>query len=752
MNKELALLKTLLQKDFYDDHKGIRCPDKIFTKDMRKIKQTIDYAMQTYETDLSVAEIEALFFARNSSLTTANKVLYQDAFTAMQKENALNKDIAEEVLSRMFQQVVGEEVANLGFDFVNGNKTSLEPLRELLQYYNDDFLPALKVEWEDTSIQRLLELNGLESKWKFNIPSLTRRVDGISGGHLIMVGARPNVGKCLRKGTKVIMADGTLKAVEDIAVGDKLHGVYGKDKHHVNVTALGNGFEEHYRITLRDGSYFDCNASHILCLKRKKPEGKHKHGDIINVSVAEYLQWPEGRKSRYSAWRSPTILPYKELPMNPYLLGAWLGDGTSSKPQYTIAEAELVTVIRDTIEYEYRNLTLKGAKYSKLAFDVVGKDTKCNRHSNTNGFMDALRDTGLLNNKHIPADYFLASFTQRLEVLCGIIDTDGYYHNGIYEVTQKNVTLANDIVRLAHSLGMAASIRDCEKSSQNGTVGQYKRIRISPGKVAVPCVLQRKRHTPNENTKDSSMQSFTVEPIGVQEYFGFTLDGNNLFMVDNNIVTHNTSFHATLIAAEGGFAHQGAKCLVLVNEEAAHRVGARYLTAATNMTLEEVKENPALAGMRYQKVKDNIHLKDCTGRDMTYVEQLVKLERPDIVILDMGDKFAAKTSDKSDVFLKDAAIYARNIAKQYDCGIFWMSQLSAEAEGRVDVNMSMMEGSKTGKAAEADLMLLLSKNALTEGQEEEASARYITVAKNKVSGWHGRINCELDGARAIYTA
>lgn len=408
MNKELALLKTLLQKDFYDDHKGIRCPDKIFTKDMRKIKQTIDYAMHTYENDLTVAELEALFFARNSSLTTANKVLYHDAFAAMQREQALSNDIAEEVLSRMFQQVVGEEVANIGFDFVNGNKTTLEPLRELLQYYNDDFLPALKVEWEDTSIQRLLELNGLESRWKFNIPSLSRRVDGISGGHLIMVGARPNVGK--------------------------------------------------------------------------------------------------------------------------------------------------------------------------------------------------------------------------------------------------------------------------------------------------------------------------------------------------------TSFHASLVAAEGGFASQGARCMVLVNEEAPHRVGARYLTAATNMTLEEIKENPALAGLRYQKVKENISLKDVTGRDMAYVEQLLKIERPDVVILDMGDKMAARTSDKSDVFLKDAAIYARNLAKQYDCSIFWMSQLSAEAEGRVDVNMSMMEGSKTGKAAEADLMLLLSKNALTEGQEEEASARYVTVAKNKVSGWHGRINCELDSQRAIFSA
>jgi hypothetical protein len=168
--------------------------------------------------------------------------------------------------------------------------------------------------------------------------------------------------------------------------------------------------------------------------------------------------------------------------------------------------------------------------------------------------------------------------------------------------------------------------------------------------------------------------------------------------------------------------------------------------------MEEVKENPALAASRYEKVADNIMLKDCTGKDMNYVEMLVKAYEPDILVMDMGDKFAIRNSDKSDVYLKDAAIHARNIAKQYGCAIFWMSQLSAEAQNKVVVDMSMMEGSKTGKAAEADLMLLISRNPIVEGQEEEDNQRHITIAKNKLSGWHGVIHCELDGKRSVYRA
>ena len=216
--------------------------------------------------------------------------------------------------------------------------------------------------------------------------------------------------------------------------------------------------------------------------------------------------------------------------------------------------------------------------------------------------------------------------------------------------------------------------------------------------------------------------------------------------------TGKTSFHASIIASEGGFARQGAKCIVLCNEESYDRVGARYLSAASNMSMEEVKGNYALAASRYKPVYDNIKIKDSTGKDMNWVEALVKAYKPDILVLDMGDKFASKGSSESHVYLKEAAIHARNIAKQYDCAILWMSQLSADAEGKVFVDQSMMEGSKTGKAAESDLMLLLSKNPQVEGQEEQDTQRHINVAKNKLKGgWHGVIHCELDGSRSRYT-
>lgn len=406
---ELALLKTLLNKDFYEQHKGIRCPDNIFSKDVRKLKQALDSAMEVYDTDLTVQDLHAVFQAQNQSMTTATKTAYDDLFRKIDKTEPIKPEIAEDVLSSMFQQYVGDQVANIGFDFVNGTKTTLEPLRRLLEDYKDDFTPNLRIEWNDISIDTLLTANDLETQWKFNIPTLRRKVEGVSGGHLLLVGARPNTGK--------------------------------------------------------------------------------------------------------------------------------------------------------------------------------------------------------------------------------------------------------------------------------------------------------------------------------------------------------TSFHASLVAGPDGWARQGAKCIILCNEESYERVGARYLCAATNMTMEEVRGNISLARSRYDPVRQNIRIKDSTNKDMRWVEAVVKNEKPDIVILDMGDKFATKNTDKSDIYLKDAAIHARNIAKQYKCCVVWMSQLSAVAEGKVFVDQSMMEGSKTGKAAEADLMILISKNPVVEGAEEQDTQRHLNIAKNKLKGgYHGVIHTELDGGRSIYTS
>ena len=177
----------------------------------------------------------------------------------------------------------------------------------------------------------------------------------------------------------------------------------------------------------------------------------------------------------------------------------------------------------------------------------------------------------------------------------------------------------------------------------------------------------------------------------------------------------------------------------------------RYLTAAAGMTAREVRDNMGKAKALYEPVMNNIRIKDAGGRDMAWVESVCKANNPDILVHDMGDKFGvAGNYARPDEALKACAIYARQIAKTYDCAVFYMSQLSAEAEGRSQLNQSMMEGSRTGKAAEADLMILIGKSPSVEGQEEDSPLRHINIVKNKLNGWHGMVNVELNYQTARY--
>ena len=166
--------------------------------------------------------------------------------------------------------------------------------------------------------------------------------------------------------------------------------------------------------------------------------------------------------------------------------------------------------------------------------------------------------------------------------------------------------------------------------------------------------------------------------------------------------------------------------------------------------MQEIKNNPARARDVYDAVKkisrSRMHL-IVTWHGWSQC----KSYKPDIVVLDMGDKFARTGGfARPDEALKANAIYARQIAKAHNCAIFYMSQLSADAEGKVLLNQSMMEGSRTGKAAEADLMVLIAKNPVVDGQEEEDTQRHLNVVKNKLSGWHGVVHCELEYKTARY--
>ena len=217
--------------------------------------------------------------------------------------------------------------------------------------------------------------------------------------------------------------------------------------------------------------------------------------------------------------------------------------------------------------------------------------------------------------------------------------------------------------------------------------------------------------------------------------------------------TGKTSSHASFAMGPYGWIEQGAKVHVLCNEEPANRVALRYLSAATNKSEEELLGGGGSA-INGEWKKDNLfidRIEEAYGIDG--IEAHLKENRPDILVIDMLDKVSlpdSKTITAQHEKLREIYRRTRDLATRYECAIFGYSQLSADAEGRVNLNLSMMENSRTGKAAEADLMILIGKYAMIEGASENDPRRVFNIAKNKISGWHGQINVMLDGRVARY--
>tara|TARA_R100001594_G_scaffold25294_1_gene49557 strand:- start:19335 stop:20555 length:1221 start_codon:yes stop_codon:yes gene_type:complete len=231
------------------------------------------------------------------------------------------------------------------------------------------------------------------------------------------------------------------------------------------------------------------------------------------------------------------------------------------------------------------------------------------------------------------------------------------------------------------------------------------------------------------------------------------LDNGMLFVIGARSNVGKSSFHATLCASPNGWAKQGARILILCNEEKPERIAARYMTACTGMTMNQIVKDKTEAHRLYDPIKDKLKFLDATGKTMSWAEAVIKSYSPDIVVMDIGSKFSEEGSNTNNhEVLKANAIYARNIGKMYGCLVVYCTQLSAEAEGKIVLSQAMIEGSKTGLAGESDLMILIARNPPMNDQTEDDGLRYLNIVKNKISGVHRIVNCEFDFHTGVYSA
>jgi len=241
-----------------------------------------------------------------------------------------------------------------------------------------------------------------------------------------------------------------------------------------------------------------------------------------------------------------------------------------------------------------------------------------------------------------------------------------------------------------------------------------------------------------ECLKDRSKYKFNLESLA--ERVGGVGPGN-LVVVFARPESGKTAFWVSLVANENGFAHQGAKVVALVNEESGYRTKMRIINAFTGMTLHDIEKEPEVAAKKWSEIKDNIHIADTVDWNLDKVDSLAAETKPDILVIDQLDKVHVSGNfARTDEKLRAIYTGAREIAKRRDCCILAISQASAEASGKLDISFDMMENSKTGKAAEADLILGIGYRNLLDTDE---NLRSIAVSKNKMSGWHGVIPCTI---------
>ena len=526
--------------------------------------------------------------------------------------------------------------------------------------------------------------------WSTGFPTL----DGYLGGGLAKkecasIISATGRGKCMGRNTPILMSDGTIKLVQDIIVSDKLMGPDGKSR---NVLSTTSGKDELYRITPVKGNSYVVNSDHLLSLKTTNikttlnlADGqaiKTGHTAPIFIRAEDLFNSNNTVKHCLKGWR-PEAVSFENSPTThtipPYILGVWLGDGDSTG------------------------------------------------HT-TNGFNKELEALNLIQNKHIPSSYKMASINDRLELLAGLLDTDGSLHYDGYDFLQKNKQLAEDVVFIARSLGLAANI------SKSGT---YWRVGISGDCSIIPVRIGYKKAQPRRQKKNHLVTGITIEPAGYGDYYGFEIDGDRQYLLGDWQVTHNTAILCNLAVSA---ARQKLKTLFITLEMSELQIAQRFdsiisgFSASELSTLSEAKItlqsklDKTFAGcLPIIKGFDRGTLS--IGGLETYLEKYVmEYGTPDVLILDwLGCLKMPAGFDKKHEALAEIGDALVNMSRQFNTSLLTAHQTNRSASGN-DIFGYEAISESFASIFGFDVVLGLGSS----NKAQDAGRRTLTIQKSRV--------------------
>lgn len=383
-------------------------------------------------------------------------------------------------------------------------------------------------------------------------PDLNQIIGGWKPGGLYVIAARPGVGKALALNTPIPTPTGWA-TMGDIKVGDKVIGLDGKP---TTVTFTTEVMHNHacYNVTFSDGETIVADADHRWITetrasrKASNAEKKYAHTSpharrqrqhypsvVTTKQIAKTIRTKDGRANHSLPDIAPIQLPEQDLPIDPYMLGYWLGDGTSTANQITSWKEDANHIINHISESGYHYTTHDDHNCLRITF------SKAPIGSRQGSTQTDLRNLNLIKNKHIPSIYLRASIEQRTQLLRGLLDSDGYVSKaGGVQYCTVDKQLAHGVLELARTLGVrpvmttkAVKGRDEAHSTAYLINGTFTRDHLT---------LPRKRDRVPEKRRNLRRYIVACEPTTSVPVRCIQVDNHDhMYLAGTSMVpTHNT--------------------------------------------------------------------------------------------------------------------------------------------------------------------------------------------------------------------
>ena len=352
--------------------------------------------------------------------------------------------------------------------------------------------------------------------------------------------------------SKILTPEGWI-TMGEVKVGTKVIGADGKP---CNVTGVyPKGIKDVYRVSFDDGSYVDCGLEHLWEVKTSDDRRRKKNARVVNTKqMLNNFILGKNSKRPYHNYSVRLVKPIEyddkleQDDLRPYLLGALIGDGGLSRNtvKFTTADEEILERVSQELPENDKICKYSGDNYD---YGISNKKLIGNVHTQNQTFLK-LQEYGLQGKtseyKFIPKKYLYSSVKNRIDLLRGLMDTDGWTDkrdcNCCFYTTSKQ--LAKDVLELIRGLGGKASLTSKigKYKDKNGNIKECKRIYMLNISINInPFYLKRKAKQYSTPQFNYQKMIINIEKVRQEECQCIMVDSpEHLYITDGYTLTHNT--------------------------------------------------------------------------------------------------------------------------------------------------------------------------------------------------------------------